>query len=207
LLVLLFLAKAALISLSGVLAPGPVTAATLAAAARSRHAGALIALGHGIVELPLIFIIVQGMGAIFRHERVTIGIALAGGALLAIMGLQMFRDAARAADPAQASARGPLLTGVMLTAGNPYFLLWWATVGLTLASQALDLGGWAFVLFALVHWSCDLFWLELLGLAGHKGAQIWSARTQKIIMQFCALALLFFGATFVVDAVRRLMAL
>ena len=214
---LLFLTKAAFISLSGVLAPGPVTAATLAAAGRSRHAGAMIALGHGLVELPLMIVIVRSMKALYRqgsdqvgpvllHQSVRIGISLAGGLLLALMALRMFRDAAHsAANPAKASRRGPLITGVLLTAGNPYFLLWWTTIGLALATQAVELGPWAFVLFAVVHWCCDLLWLELLSLAGHAGAQIWSSRTQKIILQVCAVALLFFGGTFVADAVRQLM--
>ena len=47
-----FLASASVISLSGVLAPGALTAATIAAGARRRWAGTMVAVGHGIVELP-----------------------------------------------------------------------------------------------------------------------------------------------------------
>jgi len=52
-----FLLSTVAISLSGVMAPGPITAATLAAGARGRHAGAMICLGHVVVELPLILLL------------------------------------------------------------------------------------------------------------------------------------------------------
>ena len=46
----LFFVSVVLISLSGVLMPGPLFAVTLKKAAKSKTAGALIAVGHGIVE-------------------------------------------------------------------------------------------------------------------------------------------------------------
>ena len=51
----LFLASVLLISLSGVLMPGPLFAVTVRKAAKSKFSGALIAVGHGIVEFPLCF--------------------------------------------------------------------------------------------------------------------------------------------------------
>ena len=77
-----FLAGAVVISLSGVMAPGPVTTAALAAGARQRHAGALMALGHAVVEFPLMLLIIGGMGKLFESEKIKIGIGLAGGAFL-----------------------------------------------------------------------------------------------------------------------------
>ena len=53
----LFLASVMLISLSGVLMPGPLFAVTIQKSAKSKTAGALIAVGHGILEFPLMFLI------------------------------------------------------------------------------------------------------------------------------------------------------
>ena len=64
-----FLLTATAISLSGVLAPGPMTAATLAAGTRSRHAGAIIALGHGVVEFPLMLVIIAGREGFSSSSR------------------------------------------------------------------------------------------------------------------------------------------
>ena len=131
------------------------------------------------------------------YESAQIGIGLAGGVFLVLLGLQMLVGAVRGGDP-PGPARGghPVWIGVVLSGTNPYFLLWWATVGLALASQAIELGVMAFALFALVHWSLDLVWLEILSLASHKGAQLLSGRRQKIILLTCGAALLAFGAKF-----------
>ncbi len=197
-----FLFTATAISLSGVLAPGPMTAATLAAGTRSRHAGALIALGHAVVELPLVLIIIAGAGALFEMEAVKLTIGLAGGAFLLLMGGQLLAASRHVAATASVSdTRHPLLTGIVLTAANPYFLIWWATIGLALATQAIDFGLVAFALFALIHWLCDLVWLEMLSLASNKGAELLGDRIQRIVLIVCGLMLLGFGGKFLYDAV------
>ena len=205
--VAIFLFEAAAISLSGVLAPGPVTAATLAAGTRQRHAGALVAIGHGLVEFPLMALIMVGMGVVFELRGVRIGIGLAGGAFLVFMGVQMLRSLTRPAEAAEAPKKAnPVWTGVVLTGGNPYFLLWWATVGLALATRALHLGATAFALFAIVHWLCDLIWLEALSLASHRGSQLLGGRIQRIVLIVCGVALVAFGLLFAWDAAKNLLA-
>lgn len=208
-----FLVQAVVISLSGVLAPGPMMAATLAAGTRRRHAGAFVALGHAVIEFPLMILIVVGVGRVFEHSGVKIGIGLAGGVFLLWMGSQMLRDLrasrgggpetadpglAPAGDPAGAAAdRHPFWSGVVLSVGNPYFLLWWATVGLGLATQAVTFGIGGFAIFAVAHWLCDLLWLEAVSLAVFSGSRILGPRGQRIILAVCGAAMIFFGIKFV----------
>ena len=59
-----------------------------------------------------------------------------------------------------------------------------------------------FVLFAVTHWLCDLIWLEALSFASFKGAEIFGDRVQKAVLAVCAVALLLFGAKFVLEAGR-----
>ena len=200
-----FLAKAVVISLSGVMAPGPMTAAALATGTRSRHAGAGIAVGHGVVEFPLMLLIMSGLSTPLASQGVRVGIGLAGGVFLVFMGVQMLRNLRANKDPAtQYAGRGPFWTGIILSGGNPYFLFWWATVGLALASQAAELGVLAFGLFAIAHWLCDLVWLEALSLASFKGSKLLGDRNRRIVLALCALALLFFAVMFIHDAARQL---
>jgi threonine/homoserine/homoserine lactone efflux protein len=201
-----FLLSTVAISLTGVMGPGPVTAATLAAGARHRHAGLLMAVGHAIVEVPLVLLIVMGLGRFFQVEGVRIAIGLAGGVCLAVLGLLMFRTAGRPATlTAPATSRSTVLTGILLTACNPYFLLWWATVGLALATQASQLGLLAFALFGLVHWLCDLVWLEILSQTSHRGARLFSDKSQQVVLKVCGVAMLFFAGKFLVDALKKMM--
>ena len=122
----LFLVQAVIISLSGVMAPGSITAATIAQGTRSRWAGGLISVGHGMVEIPLIFALMLGLHFIFEVDAVKILIGLAGGGFLLWMGTGMLRQTQ---DPEAVHnghvKSGSVATGVILSATNPYFLLWW----------------------------------------------------------------------------------
>jgi len=200
--VIAFLLKAIAISLSGVMAPGPVTVATMVGGTRRRHAGAWIAVGHAVVEIPLIVVIVAGAGVLFRSDGFRAGIGLAGGGFLLLFGAQLLMgldDVVNCYDT-PANRRHPFWTGVVLTGGNPYFLLWWATIGLSLTAQAAELGLTAFVLFALVHWLCDLVWLEALSLASFKGSSLLAGRGQKVVLGICSAVLIGFGCLFLYDA-------
>jgi threonine/homoserine/homoserine lactone efflux protein len=203
--VLSFFFYAVVVSLSGVMAPGPVTTATLAVGTRNRHAGLLIALGHGIVEFPLMWLIMAGMGVLFQMKGVTIGIGLIGGAFLVHMGVQLLislknHGQAKAED----LEKNPVLIGIILTATNPYFLMWWATVGLALSAKAMTFGPAAFAVFTVLHWLCDAVWLETLSFASFKGTQVLGPRSQRIVLSICSAALIAIGALFVFDAGKTL---
>lgn len=198
---LLFLAQVFIISITGALQPGPVTATAITMGTRNRWAGSLIAIGHGIIEFPLMVVIVLGVGRYFEMPKVQIAIGLAGGVFLILMGIQSLLSLkAEAGAESKSLDSRPILAGIILSAGNPYFLLWWATVGLALATQATKWGIWAFALFALTHWSVDMIWLLVLSWASFKGTGLFGPRIQRIILMICAMALFFFGLFFIYNA-------
>ena len=205
---LFFLAQVFVISFSGAMQPGPVTATVVTMGARNRYAGTLLALGHGIIEFPLMVLIILGMGKLFKSEKAQITIGFAGGAFLLIMAIQMIRNLRTVSTMQDKPVKDrPIIAGIILSAGNPYFLIWWATIGLALATQASQWGIWAFALFALVHWLCDLVWLQVLSWATFKGSTLLGPRSQRTVLLICALALLGFGLFFIYSAARTLSAM
>jgi len=143
------------------------------------------------------------MGTIFQYDSSKIVIGLAGGAMLLFMSVQMLRSIKKQRNNTeQAKKDKPILAGIVLTAGNPYFLVWWATVGLKLATDAKELGIWAFAAFALVHWLCDLIWCQALSWASFKGTRLVGAGSQKIVLAICSAAMFLFGIKFAYDAAR-----
>jgi threonine/homoserine/homoserine lactone efflux protein len=196
-----FFITAIAISLSGVMAPGPITAATLASGTRHRHAGALVALGHALIEIPFIALLVVGVAGFLESSSVRMGIGIVGGGALLLMGLQLLLSLGKQTDDSMISLqRHPLMIGIVLTAANPYFLLWWATVGLALVTQALAFGVVVLILFVVVHWLCDLGWLEVLSVAGCTGSERFGHRAQLTISAVCGVVLLGFGAKLLYDA-------
>jgi len=198
---LFFLAQIFIISLTGALQPGPVTATTITMGTRNRWAGTLMAIGHGIIEFPLIVIIILGLDYYFKLTKVQIAIGLAGGIFLMLMAVQSLLSLkADTQNEQKTLSSKPVLAGIILTASNPYFLLWWATVGLALATQSTQWGIWAFALFALAHWSVDLIWLQILSWASFKGSVLLGPRGLKVVLICCSAALFGFGLFFIYNA-------
>ena len=196
-----FLVQVFVISISGAMQPGPVTATSITMGTRNRWAGSWVAVGHGIVEFPLMILIVLGLGSIFQKNHVQIVIGILGGLTLLYMANGMFRTASQNSG-AQAAAKmdKPVWAGVVLTISNPYFLIWWATVGLWLATGATKIGLHAFILFTIVHWLVDFMWVTALSFASFHGTTLLGPNVQKRVMQVCAGAMLFFGLYFLYKA-------
>jgi threonine/homoserine/homoserine lactone efflux protein len=205
-----FLIQAILISLSGVMGPGPLTVVVVGHGARSARSGIMISVGHGIVEFPLMALIVVGLGPLFQNPVFASVVGIAGGAVLLWMGYGLFRSL-RSGSPADVSSErireaSPLMAGVLMTAGNPYFLVWWATVGATLVYRAWEFGLWLFIVFAVVHWSLDLIWYFFLSSAAFRGTKLLGERFLKGVSLVAGVLLTFFGIKFLVDAIMRLTA-
>jgi len=198
---LFFLLQVFIISFSGAMQPGPVTATAIAIGGRNRYAGTLMALGHIIIEFPLMVLIMLGAAKVLKSFKFQIAIGLAGGAVLLIMAITMLIGL-RQIDSSQAKKGGdkPVLAGLILSASNPYFLLWWATIGLALATTAKGFGIWAFALFALVHWLCDCLWLQALSWASFKGSALLGPHLQRIVLMICSLAMFAFGLILIYNA-------
>lgn len=193
----LFLLSIVLISLSGVMMPGPVTAVTVAKGYRDRKAGAFIALGHGMVELPLIGLIYLGFGQYFALHYVKVAVGLIGGLMLLWLGVSMFRARGRRDTTGVDLPYSSLAAGIITTVANPYFFLWWATIGAALVMKATAFGTMGVVLFALVHWLCDLAWDQFVSVVTFKSRRLWTRRVQQVVFGGCALILMGFGVWFI----------
>lgn len=200
--ILPFLLEAVLISLSGVMAPGPITTVVVGKGSESPHAGALVAIGHGIVEFPLMLAVLYGAGRFFGIPAVKAGIAVAGGAFMLYMGIDMFRTLVHFTDARPLAAdRTPLAAGILLSLGNPYFLVWWGTVGAALILRAVAFGMLGFLAFALAHWLCDFCWDYFLSAAAYRGGKFLGKRFQQVLLGACGAFLIFFGARFIFDGI------
>lgn len=197
-----FLIQAIIISLTGVMAPGPLTAATVGMGTRSPHAGVLVAVGHGVIEFPLMVFIYFGLGHLLGINYVSAAIFSLGGLFLLFMGVDMLRSIRQAVDIKNYHSQKPFVAGILLSLGNAYFLIWWATVGASLISKAVAFGLIGVITFAVVHWLCDFIWFYFLSAVSYKGGHVFGMMFQKVVFGICGLFLLFFSGMFLIDAVR-----
>ncbi len=189
-----FLLEVVVISLSGVMSPGPLTAVIVGKGSESPHAGAWIAIGHGVVEVPLMIALVFGAGRLLNVPLVRESMSLAGAIVLVVMAIGLLRLARQGSMVAQRRMRSPFWAGMLLTIGNIHFLVWWATIGLALVLRAAALGVAAFVAMVTVHWCCDFLWSYFLSALAFRGGQFFGKKSQQVLFYVCGIILLFFAA-------------
>ncbi len=197
------LLSVAVISLSGVMMPGPMLAVAVAKSYRSPWAGTRMSLGHAVVEVPLILAIYFGFAPFFENQTLQLVLSLAGGGMIVWLGVSMFRARARVVHGGRDLPYGAFVAGIMMTGLNPAFLLWWATVGSLLIIRVLDHGALGPALFIVVHWSCDLVWLSFVSLLVYKTRWLWGRRFQEGLFLACSLLLAGFGVWFIVSGIRQ----
>jgi threonine/homoserine/homoserine lactone efflux protein len=177
-----------------------MTAATIAKGYSDKHAGAWIAAGHAIIEIPLIAVIYFGLGHFIDSPYVEKGIYIAGGLMLLYLGFRMFRATGDAPGMVGGLPASSLLTGIVITGTNPAFYIWWATAGAILVTGAAKFGLVGIILFTLVHLPCDLAWSEFLSVSTFESRRWWTQKVQRIVFSVCALILAGFGVWFCFSA-------
>ena len=190
------------ISLSGVMMPGPMFAVTVAKSYRSPWAGAQISIGHAIIEVPLILLIYFGFARFFEHTTVQLVLSILGGGMIIWLGISMFRARAEVVHSGKDLRYNAITAGIMTSGLNPFFLLWWATVGSMLVMKFLDFGTIGLLVFIVVHWSCDLVWFSIVSVLIYKTQRLWGKRFHEWLFIVCSLLLVGFGGWFVVSGIQ-----
>jgi|Deesub1362B_J571_1020462.scaffolds.fasta_scaffold01929_7 threonine/homoserine/homoserine lactone efflux protein len=190
-----FLFATVVISLSGVLMPGPVLAVSIAKGHSDKLAGARISLGHALLEVPLILLIYAGVASAIKGAPLKV-LSIAGGALLFYMGIEMLRMRREVALRGKDLPYGATFAGFATSFANPYFYLWWLTAGALLVAKASSFGFLGLGLFILFHEACDFVWYTLVSFASFTSRQVLSAKVHELVFTLLGGMLLFFGAWF-----------
>ena len=198
-----YLVKVIIITSSGALSPGPLTASTIAAGSNEGwKSGFKISVGHMVVELPLVFLIAFGIATLLTTPIVEKVISFAGGTLLVILGVFMLKDVFKKElgdmNASSDTVRSPVMIGILLSLLNPYFLVWWILVGGALVIEAVILAGLIGVgLMFIAHIWMDYAWLMLISELSRRGKQILKTKGYKALLAGISLALIFFGFDFI----------
>ena len=194
-----------LIGLTGALAPGPTLVATInASLAGNWTAGLKVSLGHIIIETAIFFLIILGLASVAGPY--TTAIAVIGGIALIVFGIMTIsgsRSARISAAPAQTAA-SPYMAGLLTSAANPYFWIWWLSVGSALLISSLEGGLLLAVVFMIGHWVADTSWYVFVSTGISKGRTILSDTAYHHIMAACGAFLVIFGLYYLAGAVLPL---
>ena len=189
-----------IVALSGALMPGPLLTVTVGEAARRGFwAGPLIILGHAILELALVILLLVGVGD-WLHRPVILGlVGVVGAGMLGWMGLALMRASKHSHlefDPQTQSGFHPVLSGIFLSLANPYWLIWWLTIGLGYVLFSAKYGIPGVALFYVGHILADFVWYSLVSGAVAQGRHFLSDRLYQGFLAGCGFFLVGFGGYF-----------
>ncbi len=194
------------VGLSGALVPGPMLTVTVSDSVKKGFlTGPLVVLGHFITELILIIFILAGFSWLVGSAEVAIIIGTLGGIMLIYMGYITSKstvDLNDVSDTEETSSKyGSVLKGIVTSVSNPYFFIWWATIGLAFLFKGVEMAGLVGLIgFIIGHWSADLGWFSAVSFFSSKGSTVISEKQYSLIMKICGLFLIVLGAYFLITA-------
>lgn len=200
-----FAAEVVAVSVSGVLGPGPLFFANMMYGTREgARSGIKVAHGHAVVEIAVIVAISAGLfSASAFVDQYTDIIAIIGGAAIIGFAIMQIFSLARRGDPRKVEAkRNPFATGVAFTAFNPFFLIWWFTIGLKLISDSQAFGPVAGTLFLFgTHVWMDYAWLGATAYLASKGSSVLKSRYYGLLLIVLSGVLMYYGIQFLLSGI------
>ncbi len=190
------------ISASGVMAPGPLFAANISYGLREgTRAGIKMAVGHTIVELPLVILLGVGVFSLESFPEFRTIISIFGAITLFVFAIIQIRTTLRRKELVVSNSKqGPFIAGIALSALNPFFIIWWLAIGFKLISDAMLMWSFAGILIVFgLHIWMDFAWLGTVSFLASKSSKILSNKNYRILMIALSLMLVYFGITFLVD--------
>jgi len=201
-----FIITVILLTASGALAPGPLFFQTISQGAKTgARSGLIFSIAHTLVEFSLIMLLAFGLLAIRNEVIIRTIIGVLGGVVLIFFGLYQILGLLEKKQKEQTQA-APVhrlfVIGIIFTSLNPYFIVWWLTVGSNLILLALELAALTGVIFMfLCHVWMDYVWLIAVSYFAKKGVNALGSHWYRVLIGLFGVILISFGVSFLGDAV------
>jgi threonine/homoserine/homoserine lactone efflux protein len=199
------------IAFSGAMMPGPFMTMTIGESAKSGPwVGPKMIVGHAILEIALLLALFFGLAPLFKKEPFFIIIAIAGGTIMIWMAQSMFRSLSKLEIKTSGTSKNQMnlyIAGILMSLANPYWIIWWATIGLGYVLHSQKLGFIGIVFFFIGHILGDLVWYSAISFAVGKGRKFFSNKTYRILVGTCAAFLGFFAVWLIWDGANKLFAI
>ncbi len=205
-----------LTALTGAMAPGPLLTYTIIKSARTHKHGYLmgvwIVTGHALLEMGIILLLLLGFSFVLKNIIMVRIIGVLGGAILFYFGASIIRDirlgkistdfmdtSPEEKDHGTGNNKNrldnPVVGGIMVSMANPYWWVWWATIGFAFMVQ-FDVSfqnGSKLVAFFLGHETGDLLWYVIVSTLAFFGIRHLNKKAYYTILGCCGLFMILFG--------------
>ncbi len=211
-LILVIFANSFLVGFSGAVSPGPLLAYNIKETIRIGFiAGPLVVAGHSLLELVAVAALAFGLAQILNSDPVVAAIGLLGGGFLVWMSWGLLRNPSKdvpylsgQGTPQSSLSLKPLVGGVFVSLSNPFWALWWLTVGAALITRSLEAGLMGIASFYLGHILSDLAWYGFVSATVASGKRFLSQNVYRGIVLVCGSFLGLLGVYFLATGIRLL---
>jgi threonine/homoserine/homoserine lactone efflux protein len=197
-----------IIALSGAMMPGPLLTVTISESSRRGFiAGPLLIAGHAVLEMALITALLLGLAPFFQMPVVFVVTAITGALILLWMSFNMFRSLSSLSiswEEDKTKRNHPMISGILMSVANPYWIIWWATIGLGYILYSWQFGFWGITFFFAGHILADLSWYSFISAAVARGKNILDDRLYRGLIALCAVFLVLFACYFAYAGLERL---
>ena len=195
-----------LLSATGALAPGPLFVTNLIYGIRGGwRSGFKVALGHMIVEFPLYMTIGLGLISIMYMANFKVFLGVLGGTVMLIFGTLQIANVLKGKSELASmklEKHGPLIMGILLSAFNPFFILWWLFIGSTFIYTTINiLSYYGLPLIYVSHVWMDFVWLSFTAHMAFIGKNILREKYYRFFVGILGLILIVFGVHFISKSV------
>ena len=205
-----------LVALTGAMSPGPLLTYTIIKSIKSDKRGYLIGLwvilGHALLEMGIIFVLLLGFSFALKNTYVVKTIGVIGGLILVYFGFTIVRsiylknigtsflENSKTEDTNEQSFQSrslenPIIGGILVSMSNPYWWIWWATIGFAFMVQfKISFKQWPELLaFFLGHEAGDLIWYLLISFLAFFGLRHLNRKIYYSVLFLCGAFMIFFG--------------
>lgn len=200
-----FIISVILITASGALAPGPLFFVTLSYGAKyGAKCGLMFSIAHTLIEFSVVILFTFGIVTIAATPLVKLIIGMVGGISLLIFGAKQIQNTLSPKIKItfqEVKTQNLFLLGLALTGLNPFFIIWWLTVGSKLILLSLEfaaLGG--VIIMYICHVWIDYVWYILVAHFAKIGMNMIGSKGYRVTMAFLGIILIYFGLAFITNS-------
>lgn len=198
-----------LVGLSGAAMPGPLLSVNIYGTLRSGIKGGLSTIvGHSLVEAVILIILLIGLKKFLSYQITQGIIGILGGGVLIWMGINMLRSIKTMSLELETTSLSKdkhyMLHGVLASISNPYWYLWWATIGLNYLSIARQNGVYGPPAFYFGHISADFVWYGIITFLISKGVRKINQKVYRLVIFVLGIFLIFMGIYFITFGINKI---
>ncbi len=202
-----------LVAFSGALVPGPMLTLVISSVAEKGFwTSFFIVVGHSLLELLVVISFFLGVLKCLENPLIVKIIAILGGVFLLYLGVDIiisifrkkyiidFKSIVKKRTITGKSTVIVILKGVLISLMNPYWYIWWITIGAAFIIKSVEFNIPGISSFYLGHISADFIWYLFIGFLINTGRKFFNQKIYNGILAACSIFLFYLGIRFIIEA-------